>query len=339
MAEDYGLLGGIGAGLIAFNKAYSDAQDRNLRIAQVQSEIEARKELKRIQENKNKKDEELGLYKAGAKRDAGGILTPDADNPYYQSQQVNNLYRDATTEALLGKEALEKMKAIVDARSKGLIVPGGEGIEISPEKRQKMAADEEMNKARLGLLAARANRLNAPQVPKAAPLDDAQKAVVRTLAQRKANTMAINSQIGSLIKQLEDPSGDPNQKAASAYEQLKQLNSQLGPDALGASEVERVGKFLSATPSPSVGKYSPGPDIEAFAQQVKNAYQRNQQSIEKMQEDIDSTYGRKSSSGLTKGLNQSISSNVPVKKEFNSKLNKTRITYSDGTTKILDGRK
>ena len=29
---------------------------------------------------------------------------------------------------------------------------------------------------------------------------------------------------------------------------------------------------------------------------------------------------------------------VPVKKEFNSKLNKTRVTYDDGSVEVLDGR-
>ena len=119
------------------------------------------------------------------------------------------------------------------------------------------------------------------------------KIMVSDLSKSKVKQMTINNMVGSLSDQLDDPNISDEQKVASSLEQLKLMNSALGADALGTGETERVSKFLTNSPSPSVGKYGFGPDINGFKEQIKNALKRNNSSLEAVQGQIDESYGRK----------------------------------------------
>lgn len=116
--------------------------------------------------------------------------------------------------------------------------------------------------------------------------------VASTLAENKAKMMATGNMVDALVSQLDDPNISDDQKVAAANEQLKLLNSALGPDALGEGEVDRVSKFLSSTPSPSVGKWMPGPDIEGFKTQLKNAQARNKQAVMALDKQTNQILGR-----------------------------------------------
>lgn len=116
--------------------------------------------------------------------------------------------------------------------------------------------------------------------------------VASSLAENKAKMMATGNMVDALVQQLEDPNIPEEQKIASAQEQLKLLNSALGPDALGEGEVDRVSKFLSATPSPTVGKWMPGPDLQGFTAQLKNAQARNKQAVMSLDKQTNQILGR-----------------------------------------------
>jgi len=116
--------------------------------------------------------------------------------------------------------------------------------------------------------------------------------VASALSENKAKMMATGNMVDALVAQLDDPNISDEQKIASANEQLKLMNSSLGPDALGEGEADRVSKYLSATPSPTVGKWMPGPDLEGFKQQLKNVQARNKQANMMLDKQINQTLGR-----------------------------------------------
>lgn len=116
--------------------------------------------------------------------------------------------------------------------------------------------------------------------------------VATTLAENKAKMMATGNMVDALINQLKDPNIPKEQKIASAFEQLKLMNSSLGPDALGEGETDRVSKFLSSSPSPSVGKWMPGPDLEGFTAQIENLQTRNKQAINALDKQTNQLLGR-----------------------------------------------
>lgn len=112
------------------------------------------------------------------------------------------------------------------------------------------------------------------------------------LSSSMGHSKTINNMMTALEAQLDDPNISEAQKVASVNEQLKIMNAALGADALGEGETARVSKFLTNEPSPTVGKWSYGPDLKGFTEQVKNAIKRNKQSIEMSQRQIDELYGR-----------------------------------------------
>lgn len=132
--------------------------------------------------------------------------------------------------------------------------------------------------------------------------------LIQELTKKKASQMATGNMVNELYKQLTDPDIPENQKIAMSLEQLKLMNSTLGPDALGAGETERVSKFLTNEPSPSVGKWSFGPDIKGFTSQLENARKRNTGSIEQLTKQIDTAYGRVSESPVME--KKPVSSNI-----------------------------
>ncbi len=109
-------------------------------------------------------------------------------------------------------------------------------------------------------------------------------------ANQKAKTQSVDNMMGSLLTQLDDPKISDEQKAVSAQEQLKLMNSQLGPDALGTGEADRVSAWLSPGINPFVGKYTLGPDIKKFREQLGNAVARNKKAMGLLDEQIKNLY-------------------------------------------------
>lgn len=94
-----------------------------------------------------------------------------------------------------------------------------------------------------------------------------------------AGTVASQSTIANSIyqglQQLEDPKIPEDQKVVIGREMLKTLNSQMGKDAIGAEEAQRLGGLLEykwlnfMNPGPVFGR-----DVPAFTKQVRNNYNR-----------------------------------------------------------------
>lgn len=115
---------------------------------------------------------------------------------------------------------------------------------------------------------------------------------IEKLSQNLGQSKTVNSLMIPLLSQLDDPKISDEQKAISANEQLKLLNSTLGPDALGAGETERVSGWLSNKPNPFIGKWSLGPDIGKFREQLQNAVNRNTATQKNLENLISEQYGK-----------------------------------------------
>jgi len=144
---------------------------------------------------------------------------------------------------------------------------------------------------------------------------------IESLTEDASKQTAMGNQVNELIDQMKDPKMSNEDKVASANEQVKLLNSTLGSDAVGAEEVKRIAKFLDYLPSPTVGKYTTGPDIEGYTRQLENLKKRTDGSIALLKSQVDEAYGRKKT-------------NTPEK--FNP-VNKGLIQQSTGqTVKVFD---
>jgi|688.fasta_scaffold433613_2 hypothetical protein len=171
------------------------------------------------------------------------------------------------------------------------------------------------------------NKVNFANLPKEDQI------MINKLSDQKAKSAIVNNLMDPLMQQMNDPKISEEQKAVSALEQLKLMNSQLGPDALGAGETERVSKWLQTAPDPIVGKWKVGPDIEKFSEQLKNALNRNKKSIQTIDQQINQYYGR-----TPKNLNVPLDQKSIVKKLVNPKTGQTKIIYSDGSEEVKDGK-
>lgn len=101
----------------------------------------------------------------------------------------------------------------------------------------------------------------------------------------------INNLVSTLVDQLKDESIPEDQRIASAREQVKLLNSQLGSDAVGAEEVKRIAAYLDWNPDLALRKGF-GPDLRAFTNQISNFKNRNEKSIGLLNNQIENAYGR-----------------------------------------------
>ena len=102
-------------------------------------------------------------------------------------------------------------------------------------------------------------------------------------------------ELEAAIGQLDDPSLPEDQKVMIGQMLLKKLNDPEFSDAVGAEEVKRLGSYLSyfdiQRPGSIVGR-----DIPRFTSQVKNKLTQIRKSKQAMDSQIDSIYGRKSTS-------------------------------------------
>lgn len=129
-----------------------------------------------------------------------------------------------------------------------------------------------------------------------ANLDLDKKKVVENLATRKANIMTVASQIEELNNQIKDKTIPESQRQATALEQLKLLNSIQGPDAVGASEQDRLAGYLNYKPDPFGPKgWKLGPDLDSYAKQLDRLISRQKGTITTLQKEIDKNMGRASS--------------------------------------------
>jgi len=259
--------------------------------------------------------------------------------PYFQSVQ-GDIEKKALTDAAQRKQLLDSYlkskyyesqsaKDQLDAMFKqSQIESANKKFEFSKEAFAKNMAEkekyrlayEERNKAMMGK--GGQNKLDFQNLPK----ED--QVMVTTLGTQKAKSTIVNNLMDPLMQQMNDPKVSEDQKVVSALEQLKLLNSQLGPDALGAGETERVSRWLKTAPDPIVGKWKVGPDIKKFSEQLNNALDRNKKTIEYIDNEISTIYGRPTKAPAK----------TPVKKLINQKTGQTKIIYSDGSEEVLGGK-
>jgi len=222
---------------------------------------------------------------------------------YKDEQEVKKLLREQ-------QERGQKMEMV----SKGLLETPEGGFDFTPEKKAEQEAELGYKKAQTaGLLAdAAKKRREAGQGPageeqfKLLPKD--RQVTIEKLSGKKAEQTAIKNQIDELVGQLEDPNIPERQKVDVAREQIKLLNSTLGADAVGAEEVARIASNLDAAPHPLYGKFSIGPDLKAYTNQLKNLQKRTAGSLGLLQKQVDEAYGRKSDEGqqVSAGQQQNV---------------------------------
>ncbi len=200
------------------------------------------------------------------------LLDSYLKSKYYESQsakdQLDAMFKQSQIES-----ANKKFEFSKEAFAKNMA-----------EKEKYRLAYEERNKAMMGK--GGQNKLDFQNLPK----ED--QVMVTTLGNQKAKSTIVNNLMDPLMQQMDDPKIAESQKVVSALEQLKLLNSQLGPDALGAGETERVSRWLKTAPDPIIGKFGIGPDIKKFSEQLKNALNRNKKTIQSLDNQINIIYGR-----------------------------------------------
>ena len=140
---DYGLLSGLAKGLDAGMDAYEKAKDRQLRIDKIKHEREVKGLLYQQQKEKAERDSKLDLYKAGARYGDSGEVEPDTENPNYGAQQSRQMYQDALSASVFGKEALEKSKLEQSSKFKEMEL----GL-----AQQKLEQDRLLKEAQIGKL-------------------------------------------------------------------------------------------------------------------------------------------------------------------------------------------
>lgn len=112
MADDYGLLGGLGQGLQAFTKVYGEAQDRNLRIAQMQAEIDERK---RLRERQGLLDAQAIKQQKAENLSKGLMETPEGELTLSPDEQKKRSLEMGLLGAKAEKEKADAKRALSDA--------------------------------------------------------------------------------------------------------------------------------------------------------------------------------------------------------------------------------
>lgn len=253
---DQGLLQGLAEGLRTGLSTYRDESERLYK-----RETERKKLLKDQEESDErlgllKEQRELEKIKIGKKRDAEGNWVDDPESLALKKEAREQ--ESARQEGLLKEAQIKKYEA--------------EAAKTAREAKGLLGSDE--------------------QSFKTLPKD--KQITIENLSKEKARLTGINSQVEELRKQLVDPQISDSDKLATAREQLKLLNSTLGSDAVGAEEVKRLASYLKYEPDPFGPKgMKIGPDLVGYARQLDRINQRSSGTMNTLQKNIDTAYGRK----------------------------------------------
>lgn len=246
MDDNSGLLTGLASAIRSGLDSYDREENRRRQIAEREMEQRAKK-----------LSYDLDLRKSGLIQKPDGTLEEDPNSIAYQKSQ-------AEMQMMQQKPALE-------LREKGLIKTDT-GYDYDPLKKRGMMADASYKEALAKKASAEAMMPKNMASPKLPPLIKAQ---VDPLIKDVAKMTTTRSMVNELLTQVADESIPENQRVATALEQLKLMNSALGPDALGEGETQRVGGYLSYKPDPFGPKgLKIGPDLKAFKKQVEMARDR-----------------------------------------------------------------
>lgn len=108
---DYGLLGGIGAGIQTYTKVKGEEEDRNMRIMQMKNEIEERKRLRERQGLLDARDSE----NQAADRFSKGLLKTDSGFEFTPEEKEKRSLDLDYTRSKTEKERADAIKAKRDA--------------------------------------------------------------------------------------------------------------------------------------------------------------------------------------------------------------------------------
>ena len=294
---DYAALGGLANGIREGILGYQTAQQikRQQDMENLMKGIQKNPETGNLEytpEMKQKKalqdritQSQLAEYEPGsAKRTLGGLLGEDIDVPESMTIAEAKGLMPAITGKLKQKQENEFYNRYLQTKTKAL----EDKIKAPPSNAQDFK-----------------------NLPKEKQIQ------INVLANQKAKTQSVENMMSSLLEQLDNPKISDQQKATSALEQLKLMNSQLGPDALGSGEAERVSAWLSNKPNLFIGKYKLGPDIKKFREQLANAVGRNKKGMGLIDQQINELYGRPPVKGM---VNESAQESTPQEsyvKEWN----------------------
>lgn len=178
-------------------------------------------------------------------------------------------------------------------------------------------------------------------------LPEDKKATITDLAKKNAGKTSIRNQIKSVMDRWDSMPED--QRIAAGQQLIKTLNSTEGADAVGSEEAKRLagkltfayGNFSNDNPTQF------GRDLSGFKEQANNVVAAIDGGIKSNQSVIDAAYGRAQAPSVAPppggggpggNLANAAGGKTVMKKQFSPSRNKTRVTYSDGTTEELDGQ-
>lgn len=257
MAENYGLLSngfsGLKEGLIAY---------------QTQKNQQQQQKLMNLQQ--------------GVQQDAQGnySFTPEKQAQLDRQRQIEEYNVDHLGDQLN-----------MQAASKGLIRGDDGTYSKTPEQMTLEGIDRKYKQAQIAKIFGDLENEKNDSSKAFKKLPKEKQIQVEDYSKGVGQQTKINNLVSALVDQLKDTSIPEDQRLASAREQVKLLNSQLGSDAVGAEEAKRIAAYLDWGPDIALRKGF-GPDLGAFTDQISNFKSRNEKSIGLLNSQIDSAYAR-----------------------------------------------
>lgn len=234
-----GINSAIQEGLLAFARARSEGEDRDLRRQELEAQREERRGLLQDRERKQRFEEAQA-----------GLLRDEATGTY--SLDSSYVARRADEAAQKAKQQRE-LELLKDGYQPEYDASGRiTRVKTLPGFLRKKDASE-----------TRIDPFLKPQ------LDNANT----TLAKRAGGV----EKLQALLTQLQDPTKTEAEKIAIGEGGYKLLNDPENPDVVGAEEAKRIGKYLQPGFHPfRPGSKWFGRDLEAFTQQVRNKLEQAQ---------------------------------------------------------------
>lgn len=310
------LFGDIGD-VIAGNKIGSTDQFFNNKVKSIQ-DAQSEKEKKALAEydiEKSMKSDVVNQEKLDRKNKLDSIETQTSQDAAIALGMKPELVKNMTAAQLEDLSPVLKMKSDQLNKNREFDL-----------KKQENALKHQENALKLNMVNKDIQKL---------PEED--QIVVKDLARKNTDKIAIKSQIDAVLNKLPNLSED--QQLQQGRQLIKVLNSTQGADAVGAEEAKRLAGKLDFAMG-NVFNNNPiqfGRDLKGFFQDAKITSDSLGESVKQNNNIIKNAYSRV---GLQKDpsaiLEQGKTKKTVVDTQVNKKTGQRRLVYSDGTTEILN---
>lgn len=280
-----GLLGGLGghaslglaAGAQGGAKAYEKYGEKRSEEAKQKASERAKSADKAIEMKEKQMAAEAQLNALKDKIEQIGATMEDK----WKIQSLENQLKAGEFNA---KQAMEWNKQLAEIQSKLGIMGETQKFQAGQQKSQHEFLTDQQYRDYLYKKDLKAMEL-ANKQGKASNLPLDQQVMIRETAKRKAQVIGTRDSLQTIKDVLADPSRSTAEKRQFFNDNLKAINSQFGPDAVGTQEAERMMGFIGDMPSASLRKGF-GPDWKGASRELDNLIKAKSYQIQKADEQL-----------------------------------------------------